>query len=146
MLPNHYHLLIRIKDIDSLPREYISGKKKIHQPFLNLFNAYTKAFNKEYNRTGSLFQEHLHRIKINSEEYFKELVLYIHLNPEKHGISDDFSTYNHSSYKNHLSEKPSLLLRKEIIDYFEDIENFKLCQQNRKIKLELLKTIDSLDY
>ena len=142
LLPNHFHLLLKIKDTKELPKNYQNGDKKIHQPFSNLFNAYTKAINKKYHRTGSLFQEHLHRIKIDSEEYFRELVLYIHLNPENHGIDNDFNNYSYSSYKAYISEKHSLLERVEVKRYFGNKENLVYCHRNRKIKLELLKEID----
>ena len=145
LLPNHFHILLRIKDIDNLPEIYQIGKKKLHQPFSNLFNAYSKAINKKYNRTGSLFQEHLHRIRINSEEYFRELVLYIHLNPEKHGVFNDFSKYRYSSYKSYFSEKSNLLNTNEVIECFGDKENLIYCHQQRKIKIDLLKEIEKID-
>ena len=96
LLPNHFHFLLKINETKKLPEPYQNGEKKIHQQFSNMFNAYSKAINKKYNRTGSLFQKHLHRIKIESEDYFRSLVLYIHLNPEKHGIFDNFSEYPYS--------------------------------------------------
>ena len=34
LLPNHFHLLLKIKDFDNLPEAYRKGNKKIHQPFL----------------------------------------------------------------------------------------------------------------
>ena len=129
LLPNHFHLLLKIKGTNELPLNYQNKEKKIHQPFSNLFNAYTKSLNKKYKRSGSLFQEHLHRINVNTEKYLKELVLYIHLNPEKHRIEEYFQDYTYSSYKAYLSEKPSLLERKEIIKYFDKKDNFIYCHQ-----------------
>ncbi|NOQ25784.1 MAG: transposase [Bacteroidales bacterium] len=146
LLPNHFHLLLKIKEIVDLPEDYQKEIKKIHQPFSNLFNAYTKAINKKYNRTGSLFQEHLHRIKIDTEEYLRELILYIHLNPEKHGVNDDFRNYSYSSFKAYVTDKPSLLMRAEGIEYFENMDNFKFVHDKRKIKLEILKEIEGVDY
>jgi len=146
LLPNHFHLLLKVKDFNLLPDIYKIGKKKIHQPFSNLFNSYSKSINTKYNRTGSLFQEHLHRNKIQSENYIKELILYIHLNPEKHLIHNDFSKYNHSSYKAYLSLERSLLKRDEILPYFDSIENFIHCHQNKKVKLDILKEINEIDY
>jgi REP element-mobilizing transposase RayT len=96
LLPNHFHLLLRIND----------ELKNPSQQFSNLFNAYTKAINLKYNRTGSVFQKPFRRIKISKEEYLKSLVLYIHLNPEHHDISDDFSNYQFSSYKSIKSKLP----------------------------------------
>ncbi len=146
LLPNHFHLLLKIKEKEQLPIDYQKGKKKIHQPFSNLFNAYTKSINKKYNRTGSLFQEHLHRIKIDTEEYLRELILYIHLNPEKHEIDSNFKNYAYSSYRAYISEKPSLLDREEVLGYFDNKENFIFCHQSRKIKYDLLKEIEEIDY
>ncbi len=145
LLPNHFHLLLKIKENEQLPIDFQNGKKKLHQAFSNLFNAYTKSINKRYNRTGSLFQEHLHRIRVNTEEYLRELVLYIHLNPEKHGIEHNFSSYCHSSYRAYLSNKPSLLERTEIFNLFNDRENFIYCHNSKKVNLELLKEIDEMD-
>jgi len=146
LLPNHFHILLKIKEESELPVSYQKGEKRIHQPFSNMFNAYTKAINIRYNRTGSLFQEHLHRIKVSSEDYFKQLILYIHLNPENHGIINCFSDYNFSSYKSYLSSKETLLKRAEVIDYFDNKSNFIKCHQDRKIRLELINEVEKLDY
>ncbi|HRW63154.1 MAG TPA: transposase [Bacteroidales bacterium] len=146
LLPNHFHILLKIKEVSELPVSYQKAEKRIHQPFSNMFNAYTKAINKRYNRTGSLFQEHLHRIKVDTEEYFKNLVLYIHLNPEKHKIIDCFSSYDYSSYKAYLNKNESLLNKSEVVDYFDDISNFIICHQDRKIRLELINEVEKLDY
>jgi len=146
LLPNHFHFLLKIKEEKNLPASYKTGKKKIHQPFSNLFNAYAKAINKKYQRTGSLFQEHLHRIKIDTEEYFRELVIYIHLNPEKHEIFRDFSKYPYSSYKAYFSEEPSLITKSETVESFGDKENLIYCHKKKKIKLSVLKKIEEIDY
>jgi len=64
------------------------------QYFSNLFNAYTKAINKNYNRSGSLFEKNFKRILIDDDSYLVQLVCYIHRNPQKHGITKDFRTYS----------------------------------------------------
>ena len=99
LLKNHFHLLLRIHDEAKLGEKLID---KIHLAFSNLFNSYTKSINKVRNRTGSLFQEHMHRILINEEYYLKQLVVYIHLNPLKH-FNIDYKTYPYSSFKTYLS-------------------------------------------
>ena len=53
LMKNHFHFLVRIKDTDEINREI---KVQPSQIFSNLFNAYTKAFNKSYNRHGALFE------------------------------------------------------------------------------------------
>ena len=124
LLPNHFHLLVKIKEEKLLPLKIKSRKVKIHQPFSNLFNAYAKAINKKYKRTGSLFQEHLKRINIEDESYLKNVIIYINTNSSHHNIAN-YKTYKHSSYRALVSSNTTWLKRNEIIDLFSDIENFK---------------------
>ena len=56
-MDNHYHLVIRLND----------DGKIVTQAFSNFFNSYAKAFNKENGRTGSLFEKHFKRIKLNDD-------------------------------------------------------------------------------
>ena len=121
LLNNHFHFLVRIKE----------NTEKPSQHFSNLFNAYSKAFNKKYNRVGSLFQRPFKRIRITEEKYLRQLILYIHLNPENHGIVENFEDYPYSSYKSMLSKKPTDLKRLEVIEFFDTIENFKYVHRHR---------------
>jgi putative transposase len=122
LMKNHFHFLVRIKDVDEIDTE-----KKIQpsQSFSNLFNAYTKAFNKSYNRHGSLFERPFRRKEINQNKYFQNVIAYIHNNPVHHNICDQPLNYPWSSYITCLSDKPTKLRRKEVIEIFEDLENFK---------------------
>lgn len=116
LLKNHFHFIIKTKE------RVLS--KEISQSFSNLFNAYSKSINKKYGRSGSLFKDRFSRVKIDNEEYLKNLVLYIHLNPTHHNFVDNFREYKHSSYYSILSSKPTSLLREEVINIFEDKQNF----------------------
>ncbi len=131
LLPNHFHLLLRRKDEHLLPENVKAGKTIIYQAFSNLFNAYTKAFNKKYNRTGSLFQKHPKRIRIENEDYLRNLIIYINTNPSHHNITD-FSEYQFSSYKALISIKPTLLERDAVIELFDTVENFKYIHETKK--------------
>ena len=56
LMSNHFHFLVRIKDWqsrDCVPLEDCRSLEASHA-FANLFSTYTKAFNKAYQRTGSL--------------------------------------------------------------------------------------------
>jgi putative transposase len=87
LMNNHFHLVIRLNN----------EEKEVTQAFSNLFNSYAKAFNKQTNRTGSLFEKHFKRIKLKDESYLKQLIVYIHLNP-KHHFDLDFKDFKFSSY------------------------------------------------
>ncbi len=115
LLGNHFHFLVRINN---------ECKKNPSQSFSNLFNSYSKAFNKRHNRIGSLFQRPFKRKRIIEEDYLRQLIIYIHLNPENHGIVNDFELYPYSSYASMLSNKPTNLKRTEVIELFGNKENF----------------------
>ncbi|MDT0641290.1 transposase [Zunongwangia sp. F363] len=132
LLKNHFHILVRIKEKAANPSK----------SFSNLFNAYTKALNKKYNRTGSLFQRPFKRKRIGSEDYLRQLIVYIHLNPEAHNLIGDFRKYTYSSYKSLLSSKDTSLARAEVMTLFDDKDNFKFIHCHRKnLKNEVLRAM-----
>ncbi|MCU4176637.1 transposase [Carboxylicivirga sp. N1Y90] len=147
LMSNHFHLVLEIKKLTELPKEYQSGKKSLHQPFSNMFNAYTKAVNMAYGRTGSLFQEHLKRNVINDENYLLDVITYVHLNPVKHGFNTDFKNYTHSSYQSIVSTGQTQLERNAVIDLFGDKDNFEYCHKAQLYRLRnKLNEIEDIDW
>ena len=137
LIKNHFHLLVKTKE--KLPNKIIS------QAFSSCFNAYSKAINKSYNRTGSLFQERFRRKMITEESYLRTLIIYIHLNPETYKIIGDFTKNEFSSFNSLISEKQTLLNRQVVLEIFGDRENFKLLHLNRNIEIEQLNSDLYLD-
>ena len=78
LMDNHFHLVVRIND---------GGL--VTQRFSNFFNAYAKAYNKQQNRTGSLFEKHFKRVQLKDDKYLKNLIIYVHLNPMHH-LNQDY--------------------------------------------------------
>ena len=128
------HFLIKTK-------ENITSKE-ISQSFSNLFNSYSKSINKKYGRSGSLFKDRFSRIKLDNEEYLKNLILYIHLNPIHHQFVDDFRVYKHSSYNSILSNKPTDLLREDVINLFEERKNFIDAHQIKEVNILEILTLE----
>ncbi len=134
LLRNHFHLLVRIKDLTGLGERSshdLSGleSKPPHQYFSNFFNAYTKAINKAYGRTGALFERPFRRIEVVGKVYFKNVVTYIHRNPQHHGFVDDFRDWPYSSYDVVLSDKSTRLQRDVVLDWFGGPQEFMDVQQ-----------------
>lgn len=127
LMKNHFHFLVRIKEKEELKLDKIIPPS---QPFSNLFNAYTKAFNKYYNRHGTLFERPFRRKEINYEDYFQNVIIYIHNNPVHHKVCEHPLEYPWSSFLTCLSEKPTRLKRNEVINNFISVENFKTAHQN----------------
>jgi REP element-mobilizing transposase RayT len=128
LMKNHFHFLVRIKN-----KAEIQTEKKIQpsQSFSNLFNAYTKAFNKSNSRHGPLFERPFVRKEIQHEKYLQNGIIYIHNNPVNHNICKHPIEYPWSSYFSCISNKPTKLYRKEVINLFDNIENFKFKHQQK---------------
>jgi putative transposase len=116
LLPNHFHFLTRIKTNDEINPS---------RSFSNLFNAYTKTINKGYNHTGSLFQKCFGRRLVESDEDLLNLVAYIHLNPQKHGLVHDFQKWRWSSYYDILTSYPTRPQYSFVIELFGGVDQFR---------------------
>ena len=131
LIPNHFHILLKLNEKDELPEDYRNGKRKLHQPFSNFFNAYSKAINKKYNRRGSLFQDHLTRNVIDIDDCFINAVLYIHLNPNHHNLNKSYPDYIFSSYRDYVKNRPGFLEKEYVLEQFGNIENFIFLHRKR---------------
>ncbi|MBC3758420.1 oxygen-dependent coproporphyrinogen oxidase [Hyunsoonleella sp. SJ7] len=116
LMNNHFHLVAKI----------VRNEREVTQALSNLFNAYAKAFNKQQGRTGALFERPYKRIRIDDEDYLKNLIVYIHKNPENHGIVKNFENYRFTSFHDFANQGfPASSEQNYILDLFENIENFK---------------------
>jgi len=112
LLPNHFHLLVKVTNDNASSQ------------FRKFFQSYALSINKQEGRTGSLFAKVFKRIKITNDDYLKRLVFYIHYNPEKHSISDNFKIYPYNSYQIILSNCQTSLERNEVFEWFGSKEEF----------------------
>ncbi len=149
LMPNHFHFLIRTFGEGQLKKKYSTlGKFQTFQElmefrfskqFANLFSSYTQAYNKMYNRKGSLFIPNFKKKEVDSDEYITNVIFYIHHNPVHHGFTDRIEDWPFCSYLVTLSEGETFVNRKAIIDWFGDKKAFKQfhlqsLQDARKIK------------
>ena len=140
LMPNHFHFLIQIKSNEQI-QDYYQLKQKtkskqafeadkfISQCFSNFLNNYAKAFNKMYNRKGSLFLNNMQRKTVNNDGYFTKLIHYIHANPVHHGFVNSVEIWQHSSYHILLSKKPTKLQRDAVLNWYGNIDEFKRIHQ-----------------
>jgi putative transposase len=92
--------------------------------FSNLFNSYTKAYNKTYNRKGSLFIDYLKRVELKDEAQFGTTIFYIHKNPVHHQYCQNITDWKWSSYLSLLSTSGTNLLRTDVIKWFGNEEAY----------------------
>ncbi len=104
-----------------LPSELLHQKLAcwaVSERFRRFFLGYAKAINVQENRRGSLFQKVFRRKPVEGEENGKAVITYIHRNPVHHGYCRQMEDYPWSSYLSFLSNRPSLLKRKEVLEWF----------------------------
>ncbi len=151
LMPNHFHLLVKIRSEEEIktfsygdkpfPKfqtlEKVEKFKKLERiadktnflskQFANFFSSYTQSFNKVYGRKGSLFLKNFKRKEIPDEKYLRNLILYIHLNPVKHGFTNNVSDWKWVSYETFLNEHQEMLHL-----LFDDDENYRYVHQAKQ--------------
>jgi putative transposase len=157
LMPNHFHFLIRIRDEKNLIK-FLSDKvspstlqgfktleglpqnlpKLISLQFSHFFNCYTQAFNKQHQRKGSLLMHPYKRKKVTDKNYLLNLVHYIHFNPIESRLCNKLEDWNYSSYQKILSLEKGFLSSIEVINWFEDFQNFLVFHSTSPNKMNLI--------
>lgn len=141
LMPNHYHLLLKPKNNNSI----IEFIKKIN-------GGYAKYFNHKYKRAGALFEGKYKSVLIKDESHFIHLPYYIHLNPldlvmpawRDKKIKDYkkavkfLENYKWSSYLDYIGKKnfPSVTQRNFLLKFLGNSTQYK------KDTVSWLKEID----
>ncbi len=112
LLPNHYHFLL--KPID----------QRFSRQFGSFITSYTNKVNFREGRQGNLFLRYFKRVQVTEEDYLKRLVFYIHFNPQKHNIIQNFRDYYYSSYNAFMNDKPTNIRRNEVFEWFNSKNEF----------------------
>lgn len=116
LMPNHIHFVIHD----------INGNLSVVMQSLTV--RYSYYFNKKYKRTGHLFENRFKSKIIEHEPYLKNVLRYIHNNPENAGINEK---YEWNSYYEYVSNNNKVTDKKIIMNLFQDsIENFKTFHKN----------------
>jgi len=149
LLPNHFHLLIRIKSQEELELFFEKSKHRtfnnlqddmprfVMQQFSNFFNAYTKAFNKMFNRMGSLFVDYVKRTETNNDSGITGFIFYIHKNAVHHGLTKQIGDWEFDSYPTIIDNRPTSLKRDDVINWFGSLKAFiQFHQQQIDIKIK----------
>ncbi len=110
-------------DYDKLA-EYHKVGLIVSEKFRRLFLSYSKSINKQEGMEGSLFRKLFRRKRVSTDNYFKQLVYYIHNNPVHHGFVDKMEDWHWSSYNLISNGKRSKLKKEEVVGWFEGKEAY----------------------
>ena len=89
IIPNHAHLLLR------------TGSVPISSVMRRLLTGYAIFFNRRHHRSGHLFQNRYKSILCQENTYLLELVRYIHLNPLRAGLVEDYNKLRNYPFSGH---------------------------------------------
>ena len=103
-MPNHYHWLIR------QDRERPTGLLP-----QRVFNSYSKAYNKTYQHSGTLFEDNYHVVPILSESHLLHLCRYIHGNPVKDGMATHPVEWPYSNYPEWIGLRDGTLVDRAFV-------------------------------
>ncbi len=70
LIPNHYHLLLRVKESTEIG--------EFSHQFKRFILSYTNLINKQENRSGNLFLSVFKRLRVQDDDYSKHLMFYLH--------------------------------------------------------------------
>ncbi len=150
LLPNHYHLFLKVKQEDELRIRYNilhpTLKKELsieqtpafvlHQ-LSNFQNSYSKSYNKFFSRMGRLFIESVKRRQIETESDYTKIIHYVHANAVHHGICRRIEDWPHSSYHALIHSAPTSLMREQVLSWFGGRDQFiQFHQQKVELKLK----------
>ncbi len=102
LIPNHFHFLLKTNPESSYD-------KIVSEQLRRFFIVHSQRINSHNNRDGNLFCKSFKRIQVNNEDYWKRLVFYIHYNPVKHKLTENYKEYPYSSY-NYYSRGDNTLI------------------------------------
>jgi len=107
VMDNHLHLVLK------------EGKDLLSKALKRIGTSYAYYFNKKYKRIGHVFQDRYRSESIEDDAYLLGVIRYVHLNPEKAGISSAES-YPWSSYNEYFKENTRLIAIDEILSMFSN--------------------------
>lgn len=85
IMSNHYHLIIKLKEIHM-------------QLFMHkIIGSYAKIYNLRKNRSGHVFEGRYNSIPVKGEHHLLDLLRYVHQNPVRAGLCEKVSNYKWSS-------------------------------------------------
>jgi len=131
LMPNHYHLVVYLKETEGLERLMRS-----------VMTAYSMYFNKKYSRVGALFQNHFLASRITDEAYYWHISRYVHLNPIEI-TGGDYEAYPFSSFEYFIGKKSAEWLHPEhFVETDEERAAYCTFMNDYIDRRELLKAIE----
>jgi REP element-mobilizing transposase RayT len=133
LMPNHYHFLMRQ-----------DGEQRAGLLPQRVFNSYSKAYNKRYEHSGTLFEDNYKVIPVEDQAHLLHLCRYIHANPIKHGLVTDPEGWSYSNYMEWIGERDGTLVDRNFVrEHFQSAEDYREFVLDYILERELPKDLET---
>ena len=136
-MSNHVHIVMKEKELGD-----------ISLIMKRILTKYARWYNIKYNRSGALIANRYKSVPVEIDEYFLQLIRYVHQNPIKAGIVERIEDYRYSSFLEYIKEKDltdtdflmQMISRDEFVEYHQEIEKmtFKVTDSKKKTDEDIL--------
>ncbi len=137
-MSNHVHIVMAEKN-----------KGDISLIMKRILTKYARWYNIKYGRSGALIANRYKSVPVEVDEYFLQLVRYVHQNPIKAAAAENIEDYPYSSYHDYTEEKElvdteflmEMISREEFIKYHQEVGEIEFCvtDSNKKTDEDVLK-------
>lgn len=135
LMPNHYHFLLRQ-----------DGAEPAGAFVQKLFNSYSKAYNKMYGHTGTLFERRYLAKPVTEQTHLRHLCRYIHANPVKDGFVTEPLDWPYSNYAEWVGQRSGSLVDQAFItEYFGTPERYLVFMREYLRSRQRPETLSYLD-
>lgn len=152
LLPNHFHFQIKTKSIENAfdhlskiastkltltEARFLKGERSFEELALRaltaVFQSYAEGYNDMYKRKGNLFYSSCKRVHIDTEDQFRKSMVYIHTNPTKHGLIEDFRQYEWSSWSHYISQARTIIPKEDTYKIFGNRQAFLIAHEVQQL-------------
>ncbi len=140
LVPNHFHFLARVKEIDNTLRDIIKLENTqaatnfltakipfsgfLSDQFRRFGSSISLAHKVKTHRTGALFMNKMKRVGIHNDAHLMYLLCYIHHNVIHHNLGCHYDNWKYTSYNAYLSDNKTRIAKSEMMDFFGSREEF----------------------
>ena len=137
-MSNHVHIVLKEKNLGD-----------ISLIMKRVLTKYARWYNIKYGRSGALIANRYKSVPVEVDEYFLQLIRYIHQNPIKAGVVEKVEDYPYSSFLEYINKSDlantdfllKMVSKKEFIRFHQEIGSmtFRVTDSKKKTDEDVLR-------
>jgi kynurenine 3-monooxygenase len=146
LMPNHFHLMLYLDELSTGTKTKSNSlMQALEQKLGTLQSSYTRAINNQENKTGSLFQNKIKIVELDTDHAFT-CFHYIHQNPLKAKLVNKFDEWPYSSYVEYIDQEKGICnkgIAFEFLEICKDPQSFAKQSDNVVLDENIIAKIES---